>query len=1040
MVDANKLKTVSKVLRYKKYYHKHIYNILREEKCEIAAGGHERFTVPPDSEFRNIAKGENWGGEQVYAWFRCSTVIDESLEGKELWIMPDTGAAEGLLFLNGKPSGMFDCTDKVSNPQTRLHNIQPLTDDAKIGERFTIAIESYAGQTSFGCMPFESIGDCDHFYPYKTVHQFKGIYIVEKDDMLERFLYGIEVLRQLYNGLPETNFMKWQITNIFEEIFRYVPTYPEEYPYEVWHAGVLKSVELMKEVLDRKSGEDDDIYGEVGLIGHSHLDTAWQWPVRETVHKAARTFAQALAVMNRYPEYIFIQSSVLYIDWMRKYYPDIYEGIKKRTAEGRWEPNGGSWVECDGNMTGGEYLIRQFVKGQRYLKENLGYTADCFWQPDTFGYSASIPQILRGCGIKYFLTTKLSWNECNRFPYDSFIWKGIDASEVITHFNITHCWPDAEAVMKNVKDIPNKDVSDMKLISYGYGDGGGGPSYSMLESARMCSNIKGLPKAEHTTVSRFMKKLEEKSKNLPVYDGELYLELHRGTLTQKHDIKRSNRKFEIALRNAELLDAHSALLNHSGHNSELDKLTETLLLNQFHDILPGTSLQEVHELAIKQNYGACERAKEISEEILAGKKENGKLTVYNPLSWEWKSQIVTDDSGVVPKGYEFQRFTDLKGKAKIAVKGICVPPLSSVALETEPAAGNQRPSAFEYKDNVLKTPYAVVTFNEYGAIKYFVHIETGRELVKNPENPLNTFLFGEDIPDLWDNWDIDLDQKSKMKPVKTLLERSVVSDGALQLRIRSRYSLGQHSEIKQDMVFYSDSERIDFETVVDWREDHSLLKTSFDVDIRAKHAKHEIQFGYVERETTANNSIEKSKFEVCNHKWSCICENRFGAALLNDCKYGISVDGSDMRLTLHKGGCHPDISGDRGVHEFVYSFLPFSGGFSSEKVVCPAYELNNPPLVSENTDNVFASLLETHCRNIIAETVKTAEDGDGIIVRLYEAECNKTNVRITFNSAVRKVTELNMLEDEKINDVVLAGQTASLTFRPFEIKTLKLYY
>ncbi len=1028
-------KTIDKVKRLYGEYRKFLYNKVAELDCEISeipapennpeACSHFQSEMPRN-DWKKINSGDKWGNEFGYAWIRSEYTVPNEFAGKKLLLRTNVGLVEGLLFLNGKASGNFDVCSEMPT-DFRLHEVQPLTLDAKVGETFEIAIECYAGHKVLGTMPYEN-GEVDKwsFYPVNFVHTFNSLDIVECDETVAEFLTLHRTVKQILDCYEENTAQYAAATNAFCEIFKILPLHPDEVTFD-FHSALKKANEILRSVTSRKSTDGEEL-GYVGLIGHSHLDTAWLWPVRETLHKAARTFSNALRLMEVYPDYHFIQSSVLYIDWMKKYYPDIYEGIKKRTAEGRWEPNGGAFVECDNNMPSGEYIIRQFLLGQRYTKENLGYMADCFWQPDTFGYSAAIPQILKGCGIKYFLTTKLSWNEANVFPHDSFVWKGIDGTEILTHFNITHAWPDVNDIKNNaLKSIKHMEVSNMKLLSYGFGDGGGGPSYSMLESEKVIKDMAGMPKLESTTVSQFMKRLEDTAKNLPVFSGELYLELHRGTLTQMHEVKRTNRNLEKAIHNFELL---SVMLGNV--DEELRSRTlKTLLTNQFHDILPGTCIADAHDVAIYENKKAIENLTSRMENLFAGNKS--VKSICNTLSFERKDQIILKNTDFTPENCVIQEYTDVYGDKCTAVSGITLPAFSITPLKSGTAKSAECP--FNVEGNMISTPFADIIM-ENGRFLSF-KTKRGLEVVSDANIPLNTLYFGEDIPNIWDNWDIDYDQSQKMLPVIECVSFEVVSIGALQLRVRVKYKF-DNSALSQDIIFYSDNPRIDFQTVVDWNSPHSLLKVGFKVNILSDVARFETQFGNIKRPTHENYPTDKTQFEVCNHKWTDLSDTRFGVAILNDCKYGISVNENDMRLTLHKGGCRPDPRGDKGVHKFTYSLLVHETAFSTQAVIKPAYELNYPALVfngSINSDN-SKSLLSVDADNVIIETVKPAEDGNGFIARIYETEGSYTLCNLSFDSALKSVFKTDMLEynDEQIET---ENSSIALNFKPFEIKTLR---
>ena len=1028
-------KTVDKVKRLYGEYKKLLYKKVATLSCEISEisapedtpEARSRFqTEMPKSGWKKVNSGDKWGGEFSYAWIRSSYIVPKDFCGKKLLLKPDAGLVEGLLFINGKACGIFDfCPDIPSS--SRLHEVQPLTLDAKGGESFEIAIECYAGHRVLGTMPYENGGvDEWSFYPADSVRTFNSLDIVVSDEDVAEFLTLHRVVSQILDCYEENTAQYSAATNAFCDIFKILPLHPTEIEFDL-NSALKKANEILRGVVSRKSSEGEEL-GYVGLIGHSHLDTAWLWPVRETLHKAARTFSNALRLMEVYPDYHFIQSSVVYIDWMKKYYPDIYENIKKRTAEGRWEPNGGAWVECDNNIPSGEYIIRQFLLGQRYMKENLGYMADCFWQPDTFGYSAAIPQILKGCGIKYFLTTKLSWNEANTFPHDSFIWRGIDGSEVLTHFNITHVWPDVNNIRNNaLKSIKHPEVSNMKLLSYGFGDGGGGPSYSMLESEKLIKDMAGMPKLESTTVSKFMSRLENTAKNLPVFSGELYLELHRGTLTQMHEIKRTNRKLENSIHNFELL---SVMLNYRDEELRNNSL-KTLLTNQFHDILPGTCIADAHDVAIYENKSALY---DIESKIKSLFNDDASvMSICNTLSFERNDQIILKNTEFIPQNSIVQEYTDVYGDKCTAVAGITLPAFSVSTVRSGIARSAECP--FEVEGNFISTPFADIVMENGRFISY--KTKRGLEVVADAAIPLNTFYFGEDIPNIWDNWDIDYDQTQKMKPVLQCVSSEVVSIGALQLRIRVKYKF-DNSALSQDIIFYSDDPRIDFESVVDWNSPHSLLKVGFKVNVLSNDARFETQFGNIKRPTHENYGTDKSQFEVCNHKWTDISDTRFGVAVLNDCKYGISVNGNDIRLTLHKGGCRPDPRGDKGIHKFTYSLLVHETGFSTESVVKPAYELNFPALAFAGVAacEECSSLLSVDADNIIIETVKPAEDGNGFIVRVYEAEGTYTLCDLKFTPEARAVFKTDMLEYDN-EPLEAQNNILPLSFKPFEIKTLR---
>lgn len=985
--------------------------------------------LPERELFRPCAKGTEWHQEGLYCWFRGTYEVPEELAGKELYIFPKIKGYEGFLWVNGRPYGNFASKEVVGSHGN--HYCDLLVKSAAPKEKIDIALEYYAHHHVIGVDAFEDVKE-DYLIQYNDVD------ICLKDELMCDFFYDLRIANQMVKALPKDDFRKSDVLKTLIEIHRLVDYDIDLADRDEWRASVEEADQLLQGIL---KDQNSPHVGYAGLIGHSHMDTAWLWHVDETKKKCARTYANQLSLMDQYPEYTFVQSSALHTAWMERYYPEIFEGIKQRVAEGRYEPNGGVWVECDCNIPNGEYMVRQFLWGQKYTQSRFGYKSDCFWLPDTFGYSASLPQIMKGCGVDYFLTTKLSWNDTNQFPYDTFYWEGIDNTKVFVHTNRTHVWPDPRTLLFCVDDtekdgIKDKAVTNKRLISYGAGDGGGGPEFEMIEIANRLKDVEGLPRTEHTTVSKFMKKLEAESFRPSVYNGELYLELHRGTLTNQHQIKRNNRLAEIALHDLEYFTVLDALDKKVPISAEkVNPLTETLLMNQFHDILPGTCITRAHKESLEQTSYLIEEAQKQIHALAEKDKDQNYITAYNTLSFDRDDIVYLPLKDAYVKGVELQQMTeDIDGNACLAVAGVTIPAFGSKALEVEAdtAAYEVKESPFNFQNTVLDTPFYHVVFDENGYISSLVDAETGREL-KGAGYNLNTFLVAEDVPYAWDNWDMDADIADKWRDCAQLLERKVVSNGAVELRIRSTYQLTKRSTLCQDMVFYSTDKKIVFFTKMNWQDDHRFLKTAFNTTIQSKVARSEIQFGYIERVTNRNTIIEKSKFEVTNHKYTDLSEPGYGAAILNDCKYGISVEGSDMWLSLHKGGNRPDYTGDKGIHDCAYAFLPHAEGFSANAVVHPAYTFNvKPIIVSGNQER--DSFMKVEAPNVIVETVKPMEEENGYVVRLYEAEGTWTKTKLSLEEKGAQVVLTNMLEEEL--EVLDAEDNITLEFKPFEIKTI----
>lgn len=987
----------------------------------------EHFRSAPKGDYRTAKKGEIWGGSGMTGWFTGAAVIPAQLAGLTLYLEADTGAIEAMLFVEGRPKGIY--AHKIVENNRGNHHMLLLKKEVKEGEVIPLAVEGYCWHNGVGTQPF-AMPDLED----KTA-EYGGTWICTKNETVAEFVFDLRILNQLQK-FAKDDFRRARVENCLWQVFGMVPQKPEEMQETVWMKALEDAVGCMQEVLREKNGEGAPASG---LIGHSHIDTAWQWTIDEAIRKCARTYSNVLSLMDQYEEYIFFQSSAYHGELMRRYYPSIYEGIKERVAQGRYEPNGGVWIECDCNLVSGESLIRQFLWGQRWTREHYHYSSDVFWLPDTFGYSAAIPQILQGCGIRYFLTTKLMWNETNEFPYDTFIWRGIDGSRVFTHFNDMGGKADPERLIGNTYGrIKEKRVNQDRLTAYGFGDGGGGPSYDVVDMAVRLKDVCGCPKTRHTTVSAFMEKLEKEAENIPLHAGELYMEGHRGTFTTMHDIKRNNRRAETALHDLEFAAAVS--WRKGEEPGSYDSLYETLLINQFHDILPGTCIAEVNKRSIQEMSGLIAEAGERFDALLQEREaDDTRISFVNTLPWE-RSWSYLPGSHAGLKGILTQEFVNMEGGKMIYAQDLQVSGFGFAAYDSgkNPAAAQRKESPFFYDGNSINSPLYDISFDDNGYIGSLYDKTAGRELAGKGSFPLNAFFLPEDIPQIWDNWDIDADVIECMRPVYCPVRRGVVSDGPLQLRIRSVFELTDVTKIEQDMVIYATRRQIDFETRVDWHEKHHLLKAGFDMDINAAFSRHEIQFGYMERPCFKNNTYEKAMFEVLNHKYTDVSEQGFGAALLNDCKYGISVNGTQLALSLLKSGTHPDPSADEGIHSFTYSLVTHDG-FSWENVIRPAYELNVPLRVVKGEVSMGEAPIRSSRANVIAETVKVAEDKNGIIVRLYESERSGGNVRFDFPAGIKKIFRTNMLEEVQ-EELICVKNQIELYVKAFEIVTLKLQF
>ncbi len=992
--------------------------------------------IPDAGLFGDLPESRVWGGEAMYGWFTGQFQVPAELSGQALFLYPHIGGYEATLWVNGKIHSNF--ASKHIYGSHGNHYCNRFCASAIPGETFDFALEYYAFHTMPGTQPLTDEAQKSFEYPIGTVE------VCTRDELFFEYLFDLKTITSLIGALSEDDFRRTDAEYALYQIHQKIFYDPDCASDAQFRDALKETLPILKAQLARKNSETG---AYMGLVGHSHMDTAWLWPLSETVKKCARTYANQLNLMEEYPEYTFVQSSAYHAEVIRRHYPELFARIQQAVAQGRYEPNGGVWVECDCNITGGEYMIRQFLWGQRFTRKYFGYTANAFWLPDTFGYSFAIPQIMKGCGVDYFLTTKMTWNDTNTFPYTSFYWQGLDGTKVLTHMNRTHIGPSPDTLIdlcldghENRDPIREKISSNMRLFSYGKGDGGGGPEFEMIEMSRRVADLEGVPRSGHTTVGRFMDQLRDSIRKPTVYADELYLELHRGTLTNQHAIKRNNRLSEIALHDLEYATVRRAVeAGQAADGAAIHPLTETLLVNQFHDILPGTCIHRVHQESIAATSQLIRRAQGMTCQLLSGETAGGhRVTITNTLSFDRNEVIyLPDRPGMrIREAALQQRLTDLKGQALMAVYGVTLPAMGSVTLTWEDGEPEARPSAFAVQGETIETPFAHLALSEGGAIRSMVDKRQNRELVSG--QPFNTLLMAEDVSTSWDNWDIDADLEEKLSPSPRLLNREIVSNGPVELRIRSRYALSEKSSMVQDMILYAHSPMISFDTQMDWQDGHRFLKAAFDTSLHADGVRNEIQFGYIRRSNHRSTDAEKARFEICNHRYSDLSEAKYGIALLNDCKYGLSVQEGSMRLSLHKGGMLPDPNGDCGLHDCRYAILPHDQGFSAQCVTQQAYAFNYLPIVTQG-EAAAPSLLKLDAPNVIVEAVKPCEDaGRAYVLRLYEAEGAYTHASLKPGHDFVSATECNMLEEE--TGAPVQEKEIPLTFRPFEIKTLKVSY
>lgn len=963
----------------------------------------EHYTrCPSNVPFAPIEIGDVWGENFGYAWFKFDDIQLPFDSNENIYLHEANGGVESLVFVNDVPYGMTDDVIGQLEVGLRLHQ-DILLPNLK---GCNITLESYASHTFVGTQPRESKQTFAMRGYVGEKRVFNGMYIITKNAVVDKFVDRLKLLSSLYAS-PLSDIQRADVARDYERLSVMLDYMPSEHYSQ---HKLIQATQLIEEMLFDRQHKS---LGEVALVGHSHLDTAWLWTIPETKRKLARTVANAVTMLERYDQYKFCISSVLYLQWIEQLYPQLFDRMLPHIKSGRLEIVGGAYVECDCNLVSGQSLVRQFVRGQHYLLDKFGFCNDNFFLPDTFGYSASLPQILRSVNIKSFFTTKMEWNDLNKFPYDTFVWQGIDNSEVVTHLGTIQAFPNAKCILDKVEAFPNKHLNTRGIICYGYGDGGGGPNDKMIESAIDIGKVKYMPQVYHSRVDEFFNGFD--SATLPRYYGELYLELHRGTLTSNSKIKRNNRKLEIAIANFQLISVCAVAHN---NNSQVSQQIDTMLINQFHDILPGTSINEVNDSAIADNTQALTTVKHNTLGLLSGKGKD--VVLYNVTQSRYTGNV--DIAGE----YGIPTYKGLDGNARTVFDSVDIEGYSSAKY----SAGNTD-NLFVFDNGILSTPFYQVQFNDNMDIVH-LYDKTNNRVVNN--GILGQYVLYDDVPAMWDNWDIDYGYEKFDKAYAQLTKVERIYSANSEYRLRCYYKIA-NSTITHDIVLYSNSRLINYKVRVDNNERHKLLKVHFDTNVFAHSIKSEIQYGHLDRATHTNTLTDIARFEYCNHYWSDVSEHDYGVTLINDCKYGISAKGGNMALSLIKSGTHPDTRADIATHYFDFALLPHSGAFDVDTVVIPALQYNTPPIavVGGKEWKVDISIDNN---NIIIDSIAFAQKGDDTIVTLVERSQGSNNATLAVGQ-YSKAYYCNLLQQE-IEQLPITEGGIALQFAPFEIKTIKL--
>ena len=1016
-------------------------------------GYNEREQVLSDTaDWTAFDRFETWGGREVHACFATEITIPAEWEGKCVAVTLQTGATD--IWNTDNPQFIVYVNGELICGHDMNHNEVILSEHAIAGETYDYRLYAYSNSAQ------------------KDVFLFLDAITIHRE--VEQLYYDIKVPYEIAGLMKKDDVRRTEYFQLLNETANLLNlTAPGS---EEFMNSVKKASEFLKEKLYQDIERPSDVI--VHSVGHTHIDVAWKWPLRQTREKVLRSFATVLYQMEQYPEYKFMSSQPQLYQFVKEECPELYEKIKEKIAEGRWEVEGAMWVEADCNLSSGESLVRQILYGKRFFRDEFGKGENkVLWLPDVFGYSAAMPQILKKSGIDYFMTTKIGWNEYNKIPNDTMYWKGIDGTEILTYFITTkdyitdpELWTrstsettyngrqNANQIMGTWQRYQNKDINNEVLTCFGHGDGGGGPTIQMHEeNRRLAYSLPGCPKTKPVFVRDFFDGLAKRldGKKVPKWCGELYLEYHRGTYTSMARNKRYNRLCEFMNQDAESMQVFLNMEQPgTGYRREdLKHAWELTLLNQFHDILPGSSIADVYEDSMEQYEEVLELDFDMTSEALMELSgineqnnvmpESGReyITVFNTTSFERDDVVESegcfklyDGARELPVQWTADGTTIWK-PSSIPARGYHV--FTAIEADEATEAGNATISV-NLEERTLETPYFSVKFNEAMEFISLYDKKAERELLLSGQTG-NALLAFEDRPKEYDCWNIDPYYVEKCYEVKDVTGVELVENGAVRtvIRVTKRF---HDSVIAQDIIFYEESPRIDFSTYIDWKESQVLLKTAFPIDVITDKATYEIQYGNVERPTHANTSWEQAKFEVCHHKWVDVAEAGYGVAVLNDCKYGCDVKGSTMRLTLLKSGIFPNPKADQEEHEFTYSLYPHQGDYKEGHVVKEAYLLNSSVYQISGhvpAKEVKKSYFTVSAENVVLETVKPAEESDDIILRFYEAHGMRTKAQVSVAGGFAKIYETDLMEQD-VTQTAEAADSFSFTIKPYEIKTFRL--
>ncbi len=978
-----------------------------------------RFDDRLSLDYKPINEGDPWGQKWESAWFHLQGEVPEDWEGKSVVADLDF-SGEGLVH-DGDGKVLQGITNASIWDPNFVRTRVPLFDSSNGSEHVELWVEA-AANSLFGVFT-----DTDPEYDSPKRHGWFDAKVESMrfgifDEDLWHLYLDARILLGFIKRLDEGSVRR---SRAILALNNCINTFCDD------RSNVDEARHSLKEELEKPASASDL---SVSAIGHAHIDTGWLWPVRETIRKSARTFATQLSIIEKYPDYIFGASQPQHYQFMKDQYPDLYDRIKGAVKTGNWEVQGGMWVEADCNLISGESMVRQLLIGKNFFKDEFDIEVDNLWLPDVFGYSAALPQILKRAGVNYFLTQKLSWSQFNDFPHHTFNWRGIDGTEILTHFppeNTYNSELDTEFLLPAQKGFKEKDKLNEFISLFGVGDGGGGPKPENVELGRRMSDLENSPRVRFDTAKNFFDRLDKHKDDVETWVGELYLELHRGTLTTHGLVKRQNRKLEWKLRSVEML--WSCLSYEDYPTKDLDGLWKTVLINQFHDIIPGSSINLVYQTThaeYEKVHQECDRLMNESARMLF-KEDPVSFVLANTLSYIWKGAIKIPESF---EGYELLGPNDdtvpLQKTDEGVMASVDLDPLSFTTFKkgNTLTLDGQRSDTLLLENDLIK-----YEFDGKGSLISTYDKELEREFMSGPGNVLSLY---EDRPNNWDAWDVDFFYRDALIETAEVTESLSISDGDVVKQVRFVFKIG-HSTIEQIVSLNPHSKRLDFLTQVDWKENHKMLRVHFPVNIRSEQASFDIQYGHVRRNTHRNTSWDKAKFEVVGHKYADLSDHDNGVALLNDCKYGYMVHDDLLDLNLLRSPSNPDPDADKGSHTFTYSLLPHHNDLIHSNVISESSCLNQEPLLFEGMKSEIDIPLKLIGDGLELSVLKKAEKEDAWILRVVETHGRVSSGSVQFNG---EVTECDLMEWNELGESQTIEGSLELTLDPFEIRTYKVTY